>query len=120
MASRTSTRRGILGAIAIAPVVIAAPVLATTHSRIEAYRLEYRAVFNALNASPSWDDDCPVVAAQCERMKALEGLIASTPCANTADAKAKLRFACEVAKDGIALDGDDASDMMTDIAKHLL
>lgn len=39
MASHTSTRRGILGAIAIAPVVIAAPALATPHTNSNIHAL---------------------------------------------------------------------------------
>jgi hypothetical protein len=101
----------------------AAPAIATTiHpvSRIEAYRLEYRAIFTALNASPEWADDCPVVAAQCDQLKRLEALICETPSANRADAEAKLRYACEIAEDGMILDADDAADLMRDVAKHLI
>lgn len=119
------TRRALLGGAGIVAVVAAAPAIAAAAqpaSQIETYRVEYRAVFDSLNNTPSaaWNEDCPAVAAKCQRMRELEGLISTTPCANRADAEAKLRFACDVAKDGIALDGDDAADMMNDMARYFL
>lgn len=98
----------------------AATAVAFPASQIEAYRLEYRGVFGALNALPEWDDDCSIVAVHCERLKELEALICKTPSANRADAEAKLRYACEIAEDGMVLDADDAADLMRDVAKHLI
>lgn len=115
-------RRGVLSAIALASAVIAAPALAAAPSQIEAWRIEYRAVFDRVEARLVGGEEAesPRVIADFNRMNALEQLIIGTPCAGLTDAQAKLRFACDLHGDGNIFDGDDAAELMDDIARFLV
>lgn len=118
MATHTSTRRGILGAIAIAPVVIAAPAVAAfggadRHGAWLAERARLLAYANSVDCESKAFDDA------CLAMGSIERRIMHTPAANIAEAKAKLRFATVLDAEGSQLAGDDAAEIMVDIAPFL-
>ncbi|MHA0335839.1 hypothetical protein [Sphingomonas aquatilis] len=111
------TRRGFLSAIAIAPVVIAAPAAAFSgtdrHGAWLAERALLLAYANSVDCESKAFDDA------CLAMGSIERRIMHTPAANIAEAKAKLRFATVLDAEGSQLAGDDAAEIMVDIAPFL-
>lgn len=117
MATYTSTRRGILGAIAIAPVVIAAPAAALAGTDRHGAWLAERG--RLLAYANSVDCESEAFDRACLAMGSLERRIMHTPAANVVEAKAKLRFAAVLDAEGSQLAGDDAAEIMVDIAPFL-
>ena len=119
MANHVFNRRGILGAMAIAPVVVAAPAVAAIGpSHFETLRLEYVHIQKTANAG--YDDEDPVFLALCDRLSVIEREIQKGKCRNIADAKAKMRFMLDLNQFGTVLDGDDAHEMIEDMSRFML
>ena len=119
MANHVFNRRGILGAMAIAPVVVAAPAVAAIGpSHFETLRLEYVHIQKTANAG--YDDEDPAFLALCDRLSAIERKMQQDKCSNLADAKAKMRFMLDLNQFGTVLDGDDAHEMIEDMSRFML
>ncbi|GEM70931.1 hypothetical protein SAQ01S_06970 [Sphingomonas aquatilis NBRC 16722] len=118
MATHTSTRRGILSAMAIAPIVIAAPAAAASSSQFETLRLEYLDV--QARANRGYDDEHPVFLALCGRLGEIEHQMIHKPCASLADARAKMRFMMDLNDFGTVFDSDDSHAIVADMSRFML
>lgn len=116
MATHTHTRRALFGAMAIAPIVIAAPALGET-SRFDALRLEWLQMLAGTEAIG--DDDDPRFQTMNSRMLEIEGQIVAQPAQNLSDAKAKLRFVVATNAGGLPLDGEQAHKVIADATRFL-
>lgn len=126
MATYASTRRHTLAAIFVAPVLAltgptmliarAGATIAPHKNRHDAWlaeRARLLAYANSVDCESKAFDDA------CLAMGSIERRIMHTPAANIAEAKAKLRFAAVLDAEGSQLAGDDAAEIMVDIAPFL-
>lgn len=122
MADTNTTRRGMLGAMALAaPIAIVAPALAARPippSKFQALRAEYKALNESVERM-GWDEDDPRLLTACDRMSEIERAMVKSPAHCRDDAKAKLGFMVDLGLYGVHLDGEDAYDVSRDIARYL-
>lgn len=113
-----TTRRALLGGAGLAGVALIAPAAALLpaadrHGAWLAERARLMAYANSIDCESKAFDSA------CLAMGSLERRIMHTPAANVAEAKAKLRLATVLDAEGSQLTGDDAAEIMVDIAPFL-
>lgn len=120
MAIQALTRRHALSAISVAPVLLNGHTFTSGATRCGDRHSAWLAERGRLLAyANSIDCESKAFDRACLAMGSLERRIMHTPAANVAEAKAKLRFASVLDAEGSQLAGDDAAEIMVDIAPFL-
>lgn len=116
MADLTSTRRGVLGAIAGMPVAAAfgtIPAAALSANRHATWLTERNRINDRVNTSRISDEEAEALV---DQMIPLETNITRTPAANVEEARVKLRYAAQIHREGACLGQHDASELLAELA----
>lgn len=117
MVSTLHTRRAVFGAMALAPVVMTVPAMAscTSPCRHSVWASEHAATLRRCEAASA-----EVAETMYPVLSTLERKILKTEVANLAEARSKMQFLLTLQDQGSVLDGDDASDLVRDISRFML